>query len=324
MPENPRQNVLPADVAPPIPPAPATRRPRHANDIPPARQPFRTSWPVHYLGKMDIKCPSCGALHWKDERLTKSTINNPIFGMCCYSGKITLPQVQGAPPELDTLLRGTNDASKKFLENIRTYNNALAMTSLGVAVDETVNRGAGPYIFKIQGQLSHLAGSLLPQIPFAPKYAQLYIYDPADALNFRMNNPYNSRLDRGTMGTLQDMLYRRHPRVRLYRQAYELTANMPIDQQCTIALRFDTETDRRWYNLPTAAASNEVAVILPGDGDQRPENCRDIILRRRDQGLERITEMHPFYHALHYVLLFPTGQLGSPLAAIPVCQRNID
>ncbi|KAF8161979.1 hypothetical protein BJ912DRAFT_865204 [Pholiota molesta] len=77
------------------------------------------------------------------------------------------------------------------------------------------------------------------------------------------------------MQTLQDMLHRKHPAVQLYKQAFELTRNFPADQQHTIALRYDSDTDRRRYNLPTT--SNEVAVILPGDGD-RAENTRDIIL----------------------------------------------
>ena len=72
------------------------------------------------------------------------------------------------------------------------------------------------------------------------------------------------------------MLYHRHPGVQLYKQAFELTQHMGPDQQCKIALRFDHHTDRRRYNLPTETC-NEIAVILPGDGDQ-PTAARDIIL----------------------------------------------
>ena len=85
---------------------------------------------------------------------------------------------------------------------------------------------------------------------------------------------------------------------------------MPPEQQCTIALCFSAGADRRRYNLPTSAGANEVAVILPGDGDQ-PTDCRDIILHRRaGQPFDRIDELHPLYHPLRFVLLFPTGQLG--------------
>ena len=40
-------------------------------------------------------------------------------------------------------------------------------------------------------------------------------------------------------------------------------------------------------------------------------NSRDIILyRRQGEHHQRISDLHPFYPALHYVLLFPKGQMG--------------
>ena len=241
------------------------------------------------------------------ERLSKSSKTNPKFGMCCVEGKIELPKLENPPEVLKGFLTGNDASSRSFRDNIRRYNNALAMTSVGVTIDHTVNDGQGPYVYKIHGKLSHNAGSLLPPPGKPPTYAQLYIYDPDQALDYRMNHEANRNLNRQIMETLQNMLIESHPGVQLYKQAYELTANMPPEQQCTIALRFDRDTDRRRYNLPTA---REIAVILPGDGDQSTDS-RDIILRRRAGGaLERISEMHPLYHALHYVLLFPTGQLG--------------
>jgi hypothetical protein len=97
------------------------------------------------------------------EKLSHSSNISPRFGMCCFQGKIKLAQLHDLPRELDDLFRGQTPQAKEFRENIRRYNNALAMTSLGCKVDESVNRGHGPYVFKIQGRLSHLAGSLLPE-----------------------------------------------------------------------------------------------------------------------------------------------------------------
>jgi hypothetical protein len=221
-----------------------------------------------------------------------------------------LPPLHPPPPELLQLLTAQDDVSKRFRDHIRTYNNALAMTSLGRRMEEheNLNDGAGPYVFSLHGELSHKSGSLLPAEGEAPVYAQLYIYDPADAVNFRTANTWNRNLDHHTLVTLQDMIHRHHPAVQMYKQAYELTRNMPPEQQCKIILRFDQGCDRRRYNLPTAA-TDEIAVILPGDGDQ-PEAVRDIVLyRRHGPPLQRITDAHPLYPALHYVLLFPTGQL---------------
>ena len=216
---------------------------------------------------------------------------------------------ENPPPELLDLLTRQDEVGKKFRDHIRNYNNALAMTSLGCDQDKNINRdGGGPYVFKVHGRLYHQSGSLIPNQGRRPIYSQLYIYDPQDALDYRMNHTANSMLDRTTMETLQDMLYRRHPGVQLYKQAFQITRDIPLGQNCRIALRFDHDTDRRRYNLPTAT-SNEIAVILPGDGDQ-PSSALDIILYRQGGGLRQINDLHPLYQSLHYVLLFPTGQLG--------------
>ena len=122
------------------------------------------------------------------------------------------------------------------------------MTSIGCQQDSSINNGGGPYVFKVQGRLYHQSGTLLPQPGVSPVYAQLYIYDPQEALDFRMNNPANSNLHRATMQTLQDMLFRFHPAVGVYKQAFELTQHMGPDQQCKIALRFEHHTDHCRYN----------------------------------------------------------------------------
>ena len=79
------------------------------------------------------------------------------------------------------------------------------------------------------------------------------------------------------------------------------------DQNVPAYLHYYSETDRRRYNLPT---TNEIAVILPGDGTEISAT-RDIILHLRgDNEFMRINECHPAYLPLHYVLLLPYGELG--------------
>ena len=134
-----------------------------------------------------------------------------------------LPKLHDPPPELLQLLSGTDNIAKNFRKHIRQYNNALAMTSLGCKTDNSLNHGQGPYVFKIQGRLTHQSGSLLPAPNAHPTYAQLYIYDPQEALDFRMGHQANGHLRRETMQKLQDMLWRKHPGVQLYQQAHELT-----------------------------------------------------------------------------------------------------
>ena len=278
-------------------------------ELPLARQPFNRNWPVHYMGKMEVICSDCGALHWRCEKLSKSPHICPKFGTCCFSGKIKLPKIEDPPVELLNYLQGEDPISKHFRENIRQYNNALAMTSLGCNQDHSINRaGGGPWVFKVQGCLCHKTRSLMPREGAIPVYAQLYIYDPQEALNHRMNHQRNVDLDRTVMNDLQDMLYRNHPAVELYKYAYQEMQKMGPEQQGRISLYFDENTDHRRYNLPTAT-SDEIAVIVPGDGDQL-QAARNIILYKQGGGLREISDKHPLYLPLHYVLLFPTGQLG--------------
>ena len=55
--------------------------------------------------------------------------------------------------------------------------------------------------------------------------------------------------------------------------------------------------------------SGEVAAVVPGTGGEF-SNSRDIILYCKEGPLKHISEVHPFYPFLHYVLLFPYSQMG--------------
>jgi hypothetical protein len=253
---------------------------------------------------MNIQCPNCRALHWVEERLARSSKRNPNFGVCCLKGVVELPTLREPPVELCNLLRGRDRQAKTFRENIRCYNSAFAMTSVGVEQDMQINNGQGPYVYRIHGALYHRIGSLLPPDGQDPVYAQLYLHDGNDALQRRMNN--HNDLDRDVMRMLQDMLYQSNHFVGVYKQAYEVFNTMPAVQDRIVHLHLDPQTDGRRYNLPTA---DEVAVIVPGDGS-KPTSGRDIILREHTGALMRISECHPAYCPLHYVLMFPFGELG--------------
>ncbi|KIK75378.1 hypothetical protein PAXRUDRAFT_173045, partial [Paxillus rubicundulus Ve08.2h10] len=183
-------------------------------------------------------------------------------------------------------------------------NNALAMTSVGGQVDNSVNNGHRPYVYKIHGEVYHCIGSLLPAEDGAPVFGQLYIYDLAVALSSRMQ--WNQNLDQQTMANVQDVLYQHHSGVQVYVQAHELSCKIPAEQNFGIGLYFDRASHCCHYNLPTRA--NEIAAILPGDGDQ-PTGPQDIIVWRHGGGLVQISELDHNYYPPHYVVSFPTGQL---------------
>ncbi|GFQ82929.1 hypothetical protein TNCT_281631 [Trichonephila clavata] len=70
-----------------------------------------------------------------------------------------------------SLLCGEYDQSQHFLNNIRRYNSAFQMTSFGV---KEVHEGNYMPTFKIQGQLYHLIGSLLPVDNARESFLQIY------------------------------------------------------------------------------------------------------------------------------------------------------
>ncbi|PPQ72835.1 hypothetical protein CVT24_012881 [Panaeolus cyanescens] len=287
---------------------------------PPARLPYREPSARHSLGRMNHICQHCGAKHWLAEKLVRSSQASPTFVACCDHGTVNLPRLQAPPDLLRHLFINNDDQSKNFRDNISEYNQALAFTSLGVTQDHTINAGRGQPVFRIQGELHHHTGSLLPPQGRAPVYAQLYFYDPRSAVDLRMANNQHRQLRRDTMESLQQIIYENHQYAPLYLHAHEILRQYN-SEDVSIRLRVSPGTvrgpattvqqadptyvhDPRLYRPPTA---DEVALIYPEDPSAE---WRDIILRRRSGRLERISECHPAYSPLQYVLLFPYGETG--------------
>ncbi|GJR16320.1 hypothetical protein Tco_0798972 [Tanacetum coccineum] len=62
------------------------------------------------------------------------------------------------------------------------------MTSFGAKIDESINAGRGPYVFKVSGQIYHWIGSLCLPPGEAPRFLQLYIYDNDNEVENRMRH----------------------------------------------------------------------------------------------------------------------------------------
>ena len=159
--------------------------------LPPGRKAYQEPLGHHSLGPMNVECQHCHALHWDSEKLQASTLNNEKFGQCCLQGQVNLPPFPPPPPTLKNLLCSISPFSDSFRKHIHQYNATFAFTSLGVNIDHSVTSTSGPYAFKINGELHHLSKSLLPVKGEQPSYAQLYVHDPAEALNIRQNRNQN-------------------------------------------------------------------------------------------------------------------------------------
>lgn len=129
------------------------------------------------IGSPDKICPQCKAFMWNAERKNKSNKNAaPTFSPCCGNVLVKLPPERKPPPFLQNFLsRGAR--TNHYKKYIRIYNSLFAFTSLGGKIDNKINRGRAPYIFKLYSQNYHLIGSIHPMEGEHPKFCQLYVYD---------------------------------------------------------------------------------------------------------------------------------------------------
>ncbi|GFT84156.1 helitron_like_N domain-containing protein [Nephila pilipes] len=112
---------------------------------------------------MDKVCRYCQALKFQNE----------TPGMCCASGKVVLSPLPTLPEPLLSLLSGDSEDSKLFLRYIRKFNSCFQMTSTKICDLASDGRNFET-TFKIQGQVYHTIGSLMPMPNDEPKFLQIY------------------------------------------------------------------------------------------------------------------------------------------------------
>mmetsp|Transcript_13935 Transcript_13935/g.25807 ORF Transcript_13935/g.25807 Transcript_13935/m.25807 type:complete len:491 (-) Transcript_13935:4232-5704(-) len=239
---------------------------------------------THELPEMNVTCTHCGALRFKSE----------TDKFCCGKGKTRIPPWPNLPPALHSLF--TENAH--FKRNIRRYNQYFSFVSNGLKLDrDLANMREGVYSYRVHGELYHLMGSLLPQDDNAPTFSQIYMYDP-DFQVERRQQLMGPTVDPDILRTITDLLHQHNPFVRLYQQARHTRAN-----EYRIAFRAEG-VDMRRYNAPQVS---EVGAILV---DNEEGGHRDIVVRRHDASLFRISETHPSCEPLSYPLLKPFGTPG--------------
>ncbi|GJV57427.1 hypothetical protein Tco_1458432, partial [Tanacetum coccineum] len=94
---------------------------------------------------------------------------------------------------------------------------------IGARIDDSVNIGRGPYVFKILGQLYHWIGSLCPPEGEPPRFLQLYIYDTDNEIDNRLRHfgNENSTLRRDIVEGLIEFLDAHNTLVQLFRTVRE-------------------------------------------------------------------------------------------------------
>ncbi|XP_054154561.1 uncharacterized protein LOC128953108 [Oppia nitens] len=248
--------------------------------------------------RMDRKCQHCGSMFWVIEK-THGSKNEPKYSKCCKKGLIILPPFQQIPDELNILMTNPN-YRHQFLSNIRAYNSNFSFVSVGAKVEEPTRDGL--CAFKIQGNMYHRMGSVLPQPGASPRFMQLYFYDTEHELNNRMT-VMNGR-NQNIVNILIPMMRENNPYVNNLKMTIDQLDNN-VSQDIDIRILAEGPSiDRRTYNAPTAS---DFAAIIP------QENCNcplDIKIKLKSDEVQHINHNHRSFDALVYALLFPKGDFG--------------
>ena len=226
-------------------------------------------------------------------------------GMCCGKGKVPnlIPKV---PPEpLRTLLQDSSKEAKDFRKLSRAYNSAFQMTSFGAG--KIVREGNFMPTYKVQGQVHHTIGSLLPLQNETHKFLQLYFVGRSQAQaegrqSAISNMSKNTQIE--LILKLQEMLHNCNPYVKDFKYVLEHHKQGPDYKVVIDEHKRPAGSHKGRYN---EQACNEVAVVMAGGSFG---THRDIILETRNKQLKRINETHRSYDALQYPLLFPWGDNG--------------
>lgn len=262
------------------------------------------------IGTMSHVCQHCKAFKFKSE----------TPGLCCANGKVKLPALNCPPEPLRSLVSGSSPQSKHFLTNIQKYNSCFQMTSFGatniirdnfmptfkvissqdlmnIKFDSSdIHTNSDPSLkylmntIQIQGQIYHKVGSLLPYPDTNYQFLQIYFIGNTNNEVDQRCAIIGSSIRREIVVQLQDLFHDENELVRLFQTALD---RMPSDAG---------EHARR-FNAPTI---DDVAIVIVGEEFK----SRDIVLHRRNQQLQRVSETHRCYDALQYPILLWQGEDG--------------
>ena len=227
-------------------------------------------------------------------------------GFCCNNGHIKL--TLSDPP---ALLKEKLKNDPNFKDEIRSYNNSLAMASLGF--DELVRTQKWNPTLKFGGKMYHSIGPLRTSDGKPRSFAQMYVNDPSIDAEAEATRRIQSvtmertehKIDKKTMMELQAMIHEHNP----YAASFKALADIPEEEVKDIkfVLRKDkrqTNEHKGRYNLPTSC--NEIALIAINDVN----DPADVRIQLKDGPNKFISDLNQHFDPLHYVLLFPDGRPG--------------
>nr|GEX45435.1 DNA helicase [Tanacetum cinerariifolium] len=172
------------------------------------------------------------------------------------------------------------------------------MTSLGVNVDNSINNGKGPYIFRVSGQIYHWIGSMCPEEGSDPRFLQLYIYDTTNEVKNRMahfGGNHQNGLKKEIVEDLIEFLDNHSALVQLFRIARDKYMDLEIPE---FKVRLYNVVGTRRYEVPTPET---IGAIVFGDSSTK-DNEFDLIDRldyiRKNQSEIRNEYLSGLYDAI--------------------------
>ena len=247
---------------------------------------------------MESTCSECKTLKWKKETST----------VCCNNGKVQLTPFPDPPQYLKYLWTANTPDARLFREQARSFNNALALSSIKVT-ERKFRDGFAPSVV-FEGKVQHIYGPLLPKDDETPKFAQLYVVDPATQHTIRiqnMNLPKTLSVRQvetitKVMKKLQDLMAEINPYVKDFQHICEIPDEEITEGKLVISCKARPQgAHERRYNQQSSFS--EVSVLTNSEPG-------DLVLRKRGGGLKFVYDIHPSAQALHFTLLFPFGTDG--------------
>nr|GEV14187.1 helitron helicase-like domain-containing protein [Tanacetum cinerariifolium] len=206
--------------------------------------------------------------------------------MCCEGGKIYMHPAPDPPVLIQQLIRNNH-----CMEHIQAYNQMFSMTSFGEKINDSVNKGMGPYVFKISGQIYHWSGSLCPEEGHYPHFLQLYIYDTQDELNNRLHHfggPNERSLSLDIVEGLIHVLDEHNGLVQLFRTTRDRCNDGKIPR---FKIRLYNIGGVRGYELSTSDILGGIVV----ESYLRSQTDFDMIIEFRGGPPQRINKHHQSY-----------------------------
>ncbi|RWS22012.1 uncharacterized protein B4U80_01223, partial [Leptotrombidium deliense] len=243
------------------------------------------------MGDMNIECEICGGYSFTNEQGRSKN-------SCCHGGKIILKNLTSYPPDLEKLLKGTDDRSKNFRQNIRIYNNAFAFASFNAKNADIAGRG--PYCMRIVGEAYKLATTSLIS-KGNPRFGQIYIYDDNETVTYRTN----SKISDDLLLYLQTTL-RNNPYAESFRYLNDVFKE---NKDESVSLNFVSycNDDQRRYNVPT---SNAIAAIIATRDGSIPDAVDVKVFPKNKNAYDFLSNLSQHSDPMLFPLLFPNGDNG--------------